>query len=60
MNIHVIIQVKKEFDVIQVLFNSSSFFQRFDWYDSHSQGYVKWKIYITVSHFTPENHMLQG
>ena len=51
MNIHVIIQVKKieEFEIIQVLFKSSSIFQRFDWYNSHSQGEnVEWKICITV------------
>ena len=51
MNIHVIIQVKKiqQFDVIQVLFKPSSIFQRFDWYNSHSQREdVEWKIYITV------------
>ena len=51
MSIHAIIQAKKmqEFDVIQVLFKRSSFFQRFDWYNSHSQGEdVEWKIYITV------------
>ena len=35
----------QEFDVIQVLFKSSSIFQRFDWYNSHSQGEdVEWKI----------------
>ena len=51
MNIHIIIQVKKiqEFDIVQVLFKLSSIFQRFDWYNSHSQGEdVEWKIYVTV------------
>ena len=51
MNIYLIILVKKiqEFDVIQVLFKSSSIFQRFDWYNSYSQGEdVEWKICITV------------
>ena len=39
----------KEFDVIQVLFKPSSIFQRFDWYNNHSQREdVEWKIYITV------------
>ena len=39
----------QEFDIIQVLFKPSSIFQRFDWYNSHSQGEdVEWKIYITV------------
>ena len=39
----------QEFDVIEVLFKPSSIFQRFDWYNKHSQGEdVEWKIYITV------------
>ena len=51
MNIHVIIQVKNtRVGVIQVLFKPSSIFQRFDWYNSHSQGEdVKRKIYITIN-----------
>ena len=37
------------FNAIQVLVKSSSIFQHFDWYNSHSQGQdVEWKIYITV------------
>ena len=51
VKVYDIIQVKKiqEFDVIQVLFKPSSIFQRFDWYNNHSQGEdVEWKIYITV------------
>ena len=50
------IRLKKiqEFDVIQVLFKPSSIFQRFDWYNSNSQGEdVEWKVYITAKHFTP-------
>ena len=51
MNIQVIIQVKKiqEIDIIQVLFKASSIFQRFNWYNSHSQGEdVEWKTHITI------------
>ena len=51
MKIHVIIQLKKiqEFDLIQVLFKSSSIFQGFDWYNSHSQGEdVEWKMCIII------------
>ena len=34
---------------MQVLFESFSIFQRFDWYKSQSQGIdIEWKIYITV------------
>ena len=38
----------QEFDVIQVLFKESLIFQRFDWYNSHSQGESQGETVVSV------------